>query len=238
MGDSDITSSYSNGVLNISSATGNIVLTVSAVQETTEPDNPEVTLTSISATYTGGSVAVGTELTSLTGIVVTATYSDGTTKTVTGYTLSGEILEGENTITVSYGGKTTTFTVTGVAESGGEETGVSNETEWADGVPYTFEWVENEYVKNSDGIMVAYNGWYRTPHLYCKGATSLTTFNPSSTTQYNVFYDENKTFLSKFSVIHGASTVEIPENACYFVISYDTTNIRDNEAPFSITPNA
>lgn len=85
------------------------------------PDTPEVTLTSISATYSGGDVAVGTALTALTGIVVTATYSDGSTATVTGYTLSGEIAEGSNTITVSYGGKTTTFTVTGVAESGGED---------------------------------------------------------------------------------------------------------------------
>lgn len=75
-----------------------------------------VTLTSISATYTGGNVAVGTALTSLTGLTVKATYSDGSTKTVTCYTLSGTIAEGTNTITVSYGGKTTTFTVTGVAE--------------------------------------------------------------------------------------------------------------------------
>lgn len=82
----------------------------------TEPDNPEVTLSSISATYTGGSVAVGTAVTSLTGITVKATYSDGSTKTITGYTLSGTIAEGSNTITVSYGGKTTTFTVTGIAE--------------------------------------------------------------------------------------------------------------------------
>lgn len=81
-----------------------------------EPDNPEVTLTSISATYTGGSVAVGTALTSLTGITVTATYSDGSTASVTGYTLSGTIAEGSNTITVSYGGKTTTFTVVGYVE--------------------------------------------------------------------------------------------------------------------------
>lgn len=79
----------------------------------------EVTLSSISATYTGGEVTTGTALSDLTGITVIATYSDGTTKTVTGYTLSGEILEGENTITVSYGGKTTTFTVTGIVESGG-----------------------------------------------------------------------------------------------------------------------
>lgn len=84
-----------------------------------EPDTPVVTLTSISATYTGGEVATGTALTDLTGITVTAHYSDGTTKTVTGYTLNGEILEGENTITVSYSGKTTTFAVTGIVESGG-----------------------------------------------------------------------------------------------------------------------
>ena len=76
-----------------------------------------VTLQSISATYTGGDVAVGTALTDLTGITVTAHYSDGSTATITDYTLSGTIAEGSNTITVSYGGKTTTFTVTGVVET-------------------------------------------------------------------------------------------------------------------------
>lgn len=82
---------------------------------------PEKTLTSISAAYSGGNVAVGTSLDALTGIIVTATYSDGSTATVTGYTLSGSIAEGANTITVSYGGATATFTVTGVSESGGDE---------------------------------------------------------------------------------------------------------------------
>lgn len=86
------------------------------------PDDTEKTLTSISATYSGGDVPVGTSVYALTGIVVTAHYSDGSTATVTGYTLSGTIADGSNTVTVSYGGKTTTFTVTGVAESGGEDT--------------------------------------------------------------------------------------------------------------------
>ena len=81
-----------------------------------EPVEPEKTLTSISATYSGGDVAVGTSLDNLTGIVVTATYSDGSTATVTGYTLSGSIAEGANTIMVSYGSKTATFTVTGIVE--------------------------------------------------------------------------------------------------------------------------
>ena len=162
MGDSDITSSYFNGVLNISSVTGNIVITVSAVQETTEPDNPEVTLTSISATYTGGEVAVGTALTSLTGITVKATYSDGSTKTVTGYTLSGTIAEGENTITVSYGDKTTTFTVTGVAGNSGDE-GLSYEVgyindsgELATTNDGSHNWVLNRYDEANGNVTIGY----------------------------------------------------------------------------------
>ena len=82
--------------------------------------SPDVTLTGISAVYSGGDVAEGTAVADLTGIVVTAHYSDGSSEPVTGYTLSGTIAEGSNTVTVSYGGKTATFTVTGVAESGGE----------------------------------------------------------------------------------------------------------------------
>lgn len=85
----------------------------------------EATITGISATYSGGNVTAGTSVDELTGIVVTAHYSDGTSQTVTGYTLSGAIAEGENTVTVTYQGKTATFTVTGVAESGGDE---SNDT--------------------------------------------------------------------------------------------------------------
>ena len=79
----------------------------------------EVTLTSISASYTGGTVPAGTTLSQLTGIVVTAMYSDGSTGTVTGYTLSGNLTAGRtNIITVTYQGKTATFEVTVEAESG------------------------------------------------------------------------------------------------------------------------
>lgn len=87
--------------------------------EPDEPVTPEKTLTSISATYSGGDVTVGTAVSDLTGISVTAHYSDGSSESVTGYTLSGTIVEGSNTVTVTYQGKTTTFAVTGIAESGG-----------------------------------------------------------------------------------------------------------------------
>lgn len=45
-------------------------------------------------------------------LVVTATYSDSTTAVVTDYTLSGTLAEGTSIITVSYVGKTDTFSVT------------------------------------------------------------------------------------------------------------------------------
>lgn len=45
-------------------------------------------------------------------LTVTANYDDGTSAVVTGYTLSGTLTVGTSTITVNYGGKTATFTVT------------------------------------------------------------------------------------------------------------------------------
>ena len=92
-------------------------------------DETDVTLSSISATYNGGDVPVGTALNSLTGITVTGTYSNGSTSNVTGYTLSGTIAEGNNTITVSYGGKTTTFIVVGYTEQEGPNTPPTGNTE-------------------------------------------------------------------------------------------------------------
>lgn len=75
-----------------------------------------VELASISAVYTqGGTVYTHDSLNSLKAdLVVTATYSDSTTATVAAndYTLSGALTAGTSTVTVTYGGKTTTFSVT------------------------------------------------------------------------------------------------------------------------------
>lgn len=73
-------------------------------------------LQSISAVYTQSGTVYDTDsLDSLKAdLVVTALYGDGSTQTVPAesYTLSGTLTEGTSTITVSYGGKTTTFDVT------------------------------------------------------------------------------------------------------------------------------
>ena len=89
--------------------------TVSVTMKKADP-----TLSGLTATYTGGTVAAGTTLSQLTE-VVKATYSDGTTSAAltkgTDYTLSGTLTAGQtNTVTVTgagaYTGLTTTFSVT------------------------------------------------------------------------------------------------------------------------------
>lgn len=93
--------------------------TVSVTMEEAAP-----TLTGLTATYTGGTVAAGTTLSQLNE-VVKATYSDGSTSAAltkgTDYTLSGTLTAGQtNTITVTgkgtYTGHATSFLVTVAAE--------------------------------------------------------------------------------------------------------------------------
>lgn len=109
MGGNDITTSaYSGGIITINSVTGALVISVAAVG-----------LNSISAVYTQSGTVYDTDtLDSLKAdLEVTAHYSDSSTQTVPAadYTLSGTLTVGTSTITVAYGGKTTTFiaTVTG-----------------------------------------------------------------------------------------------------------------------------
>jgi len=71
------------------------------------------TLTGIAVTPpTKTQYSLGEEL-DPTGMVVTTAYGDGTTKAVTGYTLSGYVKTtlGNQTVTVTYSGKTAGFTV-------------------------------------------------------------------------------------------------------------------------------
>ena len=82
-----------------------------------------LSVSGITAEYSGGPVEAGTTLDQLTGITVTASYTapgytGSVTKIVSGYTLSGDLTAGQdNTITVAYQGKTATFVVTVEKES-------------------------------------------------------------------------------------------------------------------------
>lgn len=73
-----------------------------------------INVTSISAVYTqSGTIYDDDTLDDLkSDLVVTASYDNGTSATISGYTLSGTLEIGTSTITVTYEGKTATFTVT------------------------------------------------------------------------------------------------------------------------------
>lgn len=195
-----------------------------------EPDVPEKTLTSISAVYSGGSVTAGTVVSELTGIMVTAHYSDDTSETVTGYTLSGTISEGSNTVTVTYQGKTATFTVTGVAESGGEETTT----------PFGVEWTEGYLVSvsaNTTGELTANSTWVASDYIDVTGKTEVRVYNDSGKlfVFQGCFFDAEKQssretgwwFNKKY--VQGSATypsplvLPIPEGAAYCRLS---TNIQ------------
>ena len=99
---------------------GTSVITVTsgsyiATFDVTVSEKPSVTLTGITATYTQGDTIIypSASLDDLkSNLVVTATYSDDTTATVTNYALSGTLTQGTSTITVTYEGLTATFDVT------------------------------------------------------------------------------------------------------------------------------
>jgi len=119
---------------------------------------PPADLVSISANYTqSGDVYDTDSLDSLKAdLVVTALYDDQTTGTVTNYTLSGTLEVGTSTITVAYGGKTTSFTVT-VTEK------IITITTSSDGVGFgaidtTKPAVSPPYISNSNKSRIHYLG--------------------------------------------------------------------------------
>jgi len=110
---SAVTNYTLSGTLNEGTSTVTVLYSGKTTTFTVNVAAP-ATLVSISAVFTQGSAVIYTDdsLDTLKQyLVVTATMADSTTQTVTNYTLSGTLTVGTSTITVSYGGKTDTFTV-------------------------------------------------------------------------------------------------------------------------------
>lgn len=115
--DDTTTKEVSNYTLDGTLIAGTSTITVAYSKKTTTFNvtvtHQQKTLESITATLSS-SAAMTTDnvLDDLRPyLTVRATYSDGSTQAVSNYTLNGSMNVGTNTITVTYGGKTTTFTV-------------------------------------------------------------------------------------------------------------------------------
>ncbi len=127
---SSVTSGTDTGT-SVTSGTGTSGTGTSGTDTTTTPATPSVTLSSIavSGTLANALYYVGDRV-NTSGLTVTATYSDGSTKTVTSFTASAfsEVNLGtEQTITISYteGSVTKTATVNGtfyIAAAGAKPT--------------------------------------------------------------------------------------------------------------------
>lgn len=147
---------YSSGVINIPNVTGNIVITAIAT--------PAV-VSSISAVYTQSGTVYDTDsLDSLKDdLVVTASYEGGTSGVVDeeDYTLSGTLTVGTSSVTVSYGGKTTTFTVTVSQFVNGLVDGTYN----GGGGQYT--------VSNNEIIVDTYTASYKNTNIPLKAPVEL-----------------------------------------------------------------
>lgn len=114
------------------------------------------------------------------------------------------------------------------------ETGVSNETTWTDGVTYTFDWVENEYVSDGDGVFKKYEGWNRSPMLYCAGASRIDFVGANSQqANYNALYDADKQYVQDFRPSTNGY-IDIPEGAVYFAVSGPSAVTQN----FTATPRA
>lgn len=156
---------------------------------------PPANLVSISAVYTQSGTVYSTDsLDSLkSDLVVTAHMSDGTSQTVTTYALSGTLTEGTSTITVSYGGKTTTFEV----EVSGGELPVS------DGV-YTPVTVERGKTFNAQtGEVVDASNYSAITEEYIPVDSNemISYFNAPTRIDWTIVkYDPRKNFIGSFEV--------------------------------------
>jgi hypothetical protein len=214
-------------------------------EEPDAPVIPEKTLTSISAVYSGGDVAVGTAVADLTGVVVTAHYSDGTSATVTHYTLSGIIALGSNAVTVSYGGKTTTFTVTGVAESGDTTEEIpADATRLAyiesTGTQYIDTGIKPAFTDSAD---ITYDadeniGSVSTVFGAYDGATTALLRYYANATYAKIGWISNQANINNTSVLGEPLNLQITHNASYADNSYWVWSNDFSSSTKSTTPEA
>lgn len=104
---------------NVNKGNNTIIISYGGYSATIDIVVSEIELTSISAQLSQTEFNTGVTLNSIKPyLTVIATYEDGSSSVITDYELNGNLVTGENTVTISYGGKTATVTVTVAMESG------------------------------------------------------------------------------------------------------------------------
>lgn len=161
-------------------------------------------------------------------LTVTAHYSDETSATVATYTLSGTLTVGTSTITVSYGGKTTTFDVM-----------VEEQPPFGIFVPGSV--VRSQYINNDGSIAsaTANSGYFGDYIKVVRGSYWFAYLNaPVKTSGQNAGesaanwrvseYDQNKAFIkqTQYAYSVGGQTVELYYMARTHVFDSNTKFVR------------
>lgn len=86
--------------------------------------------------------------------------------------------------------------------------------------------VQDSYVSNTDGVITPYSSWDRTDYIAIPVDMKHITVEVDSTynNKYNCWYDENKQFISSFTIWNASSgtkilTADVPANAKYVIFS-------------------
>lgn len=178
------------------------------------------TLSSITAVYTPSGMVYDTDtLDSLkSNLVVTGTYSDSSTATITNYTLSGTLTEGTRTITVSYGGKTTTFNVTVVHQVAGWLYQFEDTLQSSGVKDFGFQGPGN-YITGANGTGKAYSYVYdanaeTNQPIYAVGATDVPDLSGDFTIAYWWKTDQNLKGQGLSAFDYVSSSVSIGNRFC------------------------
>ena len=210
-------------VTSVAYGSATITATAGSVSATCSVTIAQATLTSIDAEYTQSGTVYDTDSidTLKTDLVVTAHWSDSTTSTVPSadYTLSGTLTAGTSTITVAYGDKTTTFTVTVSATSS------------AISVPLT---IEKTIINMGTGAATANNSWYASDFVEIPSGMAKVRYSNEtggSVPFRGAFYDSSNSYISSdlssvWTISNGATgTVNVPSAAKYIRLSTNASAI-------------
>ena len=149
---------------------------------------PPAELVSISAVYTQStSVYTDTALNDLrSDLVVTAYFDDSSSRTISQYVLSGTLEVGTSTITVTYGGKTTTFDVI-----------VSRGIDYTEDALADVTWNSGYGYDTASGSLVQRSGAYATEKFNVQDLSySVKNLDTTNNTNYYILvWDENNNYL-------------------------------------------
>lgn len=212
-------------VTSVAYGSATITATAGSVSATCSVTITQATMTSIYAVYTQSGMVYDTDSldTLKTDLVVTAHWSDSSISTVpsTDYTLSGTLTAETSTITVVYGDKTTTFTVTVSATSS------------AISIPLT---IERTIIDMATGATSGNNSWYASDFIELpSGMTKMKYYNGTGANVAfrGAFYDSSNSYVSSklssvWTIADGATgTANIPSTAKYIRLSTNTPAIKN-----------